>query len=85
MSGQFNLKKLVEFGLHSLINNVGLSEVSQHVPDLASESLKHFNIPESIEMPLHLEVLGRVLVNGYQRQQHINEAWRIHNANPPTE
>lgn len=83
---QFNLKALIDFGARALISTVGLSgEVGEHIPDLVNAGMQHFKLPETIDMPVGIEVLGKVMMNGFRRQQQIDEAWRLHNANPPSE
>lgn len=81
--GTFNLKALIDFGMRALISQVGLAgEVSQHVPDLVNAGMKHFDLPDNVEMPLPIEVLGKVMISNIRRQQQIDEAWRQRNANP---
>lgn len=83
---QFNLKKLIDFGARALISQVGLSgEVGEHIPDLVNAGMQHFQLPGTIDMPVGIEVLGKVMMNGFRRQQQIDEAWRLHNANSPPE
>lgn len=77
--GKFDLQKLVEFGVNLAANKLGVhGEVGEHIPALVSEGLGYFKLPNSIDLPLPVEILGKVMVASVRRQQAIDEAWKRH-------
>jgi len=81
----FELGKLIEFGVGLCMKkaeqHLGELGMNEHIGAIATELGSHLGLPASVEIPMPLELVGRLAWANYQRQQRINQSWANHNDN----